>query len=265
MPDVEYDKEAPSYSEQSPSLSSSACPPRLKKFLDELATKPNDPPLDLNETELKSTSNQVRSFSVVSLNGLISHEHVYNPERDSFGYLETLLESLAVLGKLGSALDIITQRLPTEIYSLVEQTIDEVHERAELSQRATFYATSIQGRPSSVYVFASEDGVVDMAPVVTASSLRLAALESMEKQVDHEILRDLFWTLYSKLDAVTQGLRVVYEISNRIGSVRAHLPLVLLALNLLANSSGEISKTLLEPNQAAFSRCPKYGHRSRAR
>ena len=58
---------------------------------------------------------------------------------------------------------------------------------------------------------------------VTASSLRLAALESVEKQVDHEVLRDLFWTLYSKLDAVTQGLRVVYEVSNRIGSVRAYL------------------------------------------
>ncbi|THH02605.1 hypothetical protein EW026_g281 [Hermanssonia centrifuga] len=30
-------------------------------------------------------------------------------------------------------------------------------------------------------------------------------------------MKDLFWTLYSKLDAVAQGLRVVYEVSNRIG------------------------------------------------
>ena len=54
---------------------------------------------------------------------------------------------------------------------------------------------------------------------VHATSLRLAALESSEKRADHEVLRDFFWTLYSKLDALTQGLRVVYEVANRIGSV----------------------------------------------
>ncbi|EJD03693.1 uncharacterized protein FOMMEDRAFT_81678 [Fomitiporia mediterranea MF3/22] len=220
LPEVEYDKEAPSMSEESPSLSSSSCPPRLKKFLNDLATKPNESLLETNEVEIKSSSIQARSFSVASFSSLINRDNVYNPERDSFSYLETLLESLAVLGKLGSALDIVSQRLPTEIYSLVDQTVDEIHERAELSQRATFYASSIQGRPSSVYVFTNEIGMGDMSSSVTASSLRLAALESMERQVDHEVLRDLFWTLYSKLDAVTQGLRVVYEVSNRIGSRR---------------------------------------------
>ena len=210
-----------SNTEQSPSLSDTPCPPRLKRFLNDLATKTNDPPLDLSEVDTRSTSNQIRSFSVASLSGLINQDQAYNPERDSFTYLETLLESLAVLGKLGSALDIISQRLPTEIYSLVDQTIDEVHERAELSQRSTFYAPGV--RPSSVYIFATEDGTADISVAVTASALRLAALESMERQTDHEILRDLFWTLYSKLDAVTQGLRVVYEVSNRIGAVRHHV------------------------------------------
>ncbi|KAL5535762.1 SEC8 [Sanghuangporus sanghuang] len=219
LPEVEYDKEVASFStEQSPSLSGSSCAPRLKKFLNDLATKANDPPLDPNEVDMRCNSNQSRSFSVASLSSLINREQAYNPERDSFTYLETLLESLAVLGKLGSALDIISQRLSTEIYTLVDQTIDEVHERAELSQRSTFFAPGV--RPSSVYVFAIEDGSAGMSMAVTASSLRLAALESMERQTDHEILRDLFWTLYSKLDAVTQGLRVVYEVSNRIGSRR---------------------------------------------
>lgn len=39
----------------------------------------------------------------------------------------------------------------------------------------------------------------------------------MEKNV--ETLRDLFWTLYSKLDAVLQGFRVSYEVSMRITEV----------------------------------------------
>jgi len=56
--------------------------------------------------------------------------------------------------------------------------------------------------------------------LVDASRIRLASLEYSAKKTDHEILRDLFWTVYSKLDAVLQGLRVVYEVANRIGSRR---------------------------------------------
>ena len=151
---------------------------------------------------------------------MVEDEQLQNPESDSFAYLETLLESLAVLGKLGNALDVVTQRLPTEVYALVENTIMEVHERAEVGKRSTFYTTGVQPRSSSIYVFVGDSESTGLVQsIVDASNLRLAALESMEKQIDYEILRDLFWTLYSKLDAVTQGLRVVYEISNRIGSV----------------------------------------------
>lgn len=221
LPAVEYDKGITFDAEESPSLQDSSCPPRLRRFLNELGTKPNVPPLDFNDPEVKTGLSRGRSFSVTSFSSLVAREQANNPECDSFAYLETLLESLAVLGKLGNALDVISQRIPTEIYSVVEQTIDEVHERAEMGRRLSFTTTSIQGRPSSVYVFATEDGSLDLqSTVVDAASLRLAALESLEKQVDHEILRDLFWTLYSKLDAVTQGLRVVYEVANRIGSVR---------------------------------------------
>ena len=55
--------------------------------------------------------------------------------------------------------------------------------------------------------------------LLPARSLRLAALEMSTKRADQEIMKDFFWTLYSKLDAVAQGLRVIYEVSNRIGSV----------------------------------------------
>ncbi len=113
-----------------------------------------------------------------------------NPETDSFVYIETLLESLSVLGKLGGGLDIVAQRLPGEIFALIDSTVDEVSERTEYNRRTSLLL-----------------------------QLRLSALESSTKHADHEILRDLFWTLYSKLDAVMQGLRVVYEVAKRIGSV----------------------------------------------
>lgn len=154
-----------------------------------------------------------------------------NPEGDSFAYIETLLESLAVLGKLGSALDIVAQRLQGEIYSLVECTLDEVEERTEESKRVSLFSAASLGRRSEGgYIFVGNDsvgitldGVVPSMPPkgipFRAFSLRLAALESSTKQVDQEILKDFFWTVYSKLDAVTQGLRVVCEVANRIGSV----------------------------------------------
>jgi exocyst complex component 4 len=156
-----------------------------------------------------------------------------NPESDSFAYIETLLESLAVLGKLGSALDIVAQRLPGEIFTLVETTLDEVAERAEYGRRGSvIMAGGTTSRSDGVYIFSNGDGehrgsigsaVTQQGGFLSASLLRLAALESSAKRVDHETLKDFFWTVYSKLDAISQGLRVVYEVSNRIGSVSRNI------------------------------------------
>ena len=50
----------------------------------------------------------------------------------------------------------------------------------------------------------------------------LSRLQSAQSSIlanNTEILRDLFWTLFSKLDAVLQGFRVAYEVAMRIGEV----------------------------------------------
>ena len=46
--------------------------------------------------------------------------------------MQKLLEALSVLGKLGSALETIAQRAPSEIHILIETTLDEVEERRVL-------------------------------------------------------------------------------------------------------------------------------------
>lgn len=143
-----------------------------------------------------------------------------NIESNSFLYIEMLLEALAVLGTLGSALDTVNQRLGIEIFTIVEGVMNDVHERAEFVRRGLEQTpgpgsnTSAGTTPGSgggggLYVFVGEG----------PGALRLAALEGAAKKADHEILRDLCWTLYSKLDAVVQGLRVVSEVADRIGSV----------------------------------------------
>ena len=152
--------------------------------------------------------------------------------------METLLEALAVLGKLGSALDAVAQRLPQEVYALVESTLDEVSERADyLRKGSVLDGGELRAGVEDIYVVSSGTNHTNLGlfsptaqtvlstvgkgrgALLSPSSLRLAALEASAKQIDHEILKDFFWTLYSKLDAVAQGLGVVSEVANRIGSV----------------------------------------------
>lgn len=156
--------------------------------------------------------------------------------------METLLESLAVLGKLGSALDAVAQRLPQEMYALVESTLDEVFERADYLKKGSvldagelrigiedIYVVSSGPNPANLGLLSSTAHTLLSAAgkgrgaLLSSSSLRLAALEPSTKQIDHEILKDFFWTLYSKFDAVAQGLGITSEVANRIGSVRETL------------------------------------------
>lgn len=49
--------------------------------------------------------------------------------------------------------------------------------------------------------------------------LRLTTTEMAQLELSVETLRDLFWTLYSKLLAVLMGFRVAYDVAARISEV----------------------------------------------
>lgn len=222
-------------------------PDRYRHFLAELAVRPNDSPLDVEDHRLRGGASassptagvgSINSFGSSSNLAGMSASHNKSPESDPFAYMETLLESLAVLGKLGSALDAVAQRLPQEIYALVDSTLEEVSERADYLKKGSvldagelrtgiedIYVVSSGPNPANLGLLSSSAHTLLSATskgrgaLLSPSSLRLAALEASTKQIDHEILKDFFWTLYSKLDAVAQGLGVVSEAANRIGSV----------------------------------------------
>ena len=226
VPKVEFEGEGerPFSEDVTTPSSPTAGSTRLRRYLNDLSLRPNDPPYDISEAGHTGAS---PSIAPPVINTSYQTSSSLNPEADSFTYMETLLESLAVLGKLGTALDTIAQRLPSELFTLVECTLDEVEERAEFGKRQSLITSLDAGlsKFQGVYVFRLDDTVPfnESRPAKTqlkSSVLRLSALESLTMRADHEILRDLFWTLYSKLDAVAQGLRVVTEVSNRIGSVR---------------------------------------------
>jgi exocyst complex component 4 len=255
VPKVEFELGPLPSDQQLPHISSTSSTnnhetTRLSRYLTNLTLCPNDPPASLADANLGGTlsngglslSSSTRNLVASSSNSIsiptlaLPNSSDENPESDSFAYLETLLESLAVLGKLGNALDVIMQRLPNEIYALIETTVDEVGERVEYNRRTStsiMAATNPGAGNHSVYVFSGLKGggvIPSNTPTpskahksnpMEASRLRLTALESSSKQTDNEILRDLFWSVYSKLDAVLQGLRLVSEVSNRIGAVSA--------------------------------------------
>lgn len=157
-----------------------------------------------------------------------------SPESDSFLYIEMLLESLARLGKLKLTQDIIHQRLTVELHQLVDSTIDEVDSRNELVRRSSVMVM----RPESLLLSNSSALARSFAEntrnsfrnsslgrsgtsfgsILGSASMRLSTLETSQMERDNETLRDLFWTLFSKLDAVLQGHRVVFEVITKISS-----------------------------------------------
>ncbi|KPV72247.1 uncharacterized protein RHOBADRAFT_56060 [Rhodotorula graminis WP1] len=163
-----------------------------------------------------------------------ARERRRNPEADSFSYIEMLLESLSALGKLGFAVDALGQRVQGEMFALVEATVDEVEERNDSSK--TFASSAGVNRPtSSLFNPPSPNPNASSShPLGSSSSaatgswttdgvaalLRLSASETNTLASSVETLRDLFWTLYSKMDAVLQGFRVAYEVAARIAERR---------------------------------------------
>lgn len=112
---------------------------RFSAYLSGLAVRPSpDPVSDFQTSNLGSiqTSPIVAAWSDPQSSGPFS-SNTANPEVNSYAYIETLLEALFVLGKLGGALDIITQRVASEIHALVEVTLDEVEERFVLFLRTS--------------------------------------------------------------------------------------------------------------------------------
>lgn len=205
---------------------------RFSRYLADLAIRPSPDLLDLLspatvDGSMDGTARESQAFLDPDLTPV-------NPEINSYAYIETLLEALFVLGKLGSALETISQRVTGEIHALVETTLDEVEERSAIQPERAPASDIIRSdqrrddsalaRPQSVS-FIAGDATTDRSTrrqslITPTESLRIAvSLDSMGPAHHAVLLRDLFWTLYSKLAAVLEGHRVIYEVARWIPSV----------------------------------------------
>ncbi|KAI5481854.1 exocyst complex component, sec8 subunit [Pseudohyphozyma bogoriensis] len=228
---------------------------KLQRYLNQLSLQPShnpllDEPIDdvsmeptVTDDSSASLYDGFGSFSLPSLEAAegvkSSGPRLKNAELDSFGYIESLMESLAVLGKLGYGLDAINQRVQSEMFNLVESTVDEVDERND--------PKSATNRPPSTIIAAGgplaslSSLSLSHASTHRSSLLRLTASESTELELSVETLKDLFWTLFSKLDAVLQGFRVSYEVATRIAERRDFKD-----KSMVKTSSGALLFSLIE-------------------
>ncbi|KAI9101019.1 Sec8 exocyst complex component-specific domain-containing protein [Phlyctochytrium arcticum] len=116
-----------------------------------------------------------------------------NPEADSYQYIQSLLESLAHLGRLGQAMEVIRERLPVELYYVVERTVQEVdHRFGKLSASATDAASQRVGNGG---------------PNLLGTDVR---------NVEVRLLLEFLWELFLKLEAIVQGHRFLQAVALRI-------------------------------------------------
>lgn len=106
-----------------------------------------------------------------------------NPETNSFEYIHIVLEALNKMGRLDVAVDRIEQRLPIELFAVVERTNHEVDLRHPAHLRS-----------------------------IMKNDAGNTFLDAQDNNARHDILYDLLWTLYSKFEAIAEGHRATHDV-----------------------------------------------------
>jgi exocyst complex component 4 len=105
-----------------------------------------------------------------------------NPEADTFSYVALLVEALNKLGRLETAVDILKQRLPVELFGVVNETVNDIDQK---------HPSSLRGG--------------------TSTSHGLHMYGGRETQLRADVIYDLLWTLYGKFEAIAEGHRIFHE------------------------------------------------------
>ncbi|RSL69442.1 putative exocyst complex component sec8 [Fusarium duplospermum] len=118
----------------------------------------------------------------IDVDKTLTEDPMKNPEADTFYYVALLVESLNKLGRLQNAVETLKQRLPVELFGIVNETINEVDQRHPSSLRGG----STKGDGLHVY-------------------------GTRETQMRADVIYDLLWSLYGKFEAIGEGHRVFHE------------------------------------------------------
>ncbi|ODH51663.1 hypothetical protein GX48_02128 [Paracoccidioides brasiliensis] len=106
-----------------------------------------------------------------------------SPEADTFHYIRVLIEAFNKMGNLEVAVDRIEQRLPVELFAVVDKT------SAEVAARHPEHRRNAPTRDGKMYGIPTELGG-DRGYV----------------------LSEFMWNLYAKFEAIAEGHRIVHEV-----------------------------------------------------
>ncbi|KAK1972762.1 Sec8 exocyst complex component-specific domain-containing protein [Colletotrichum sublineola] len=122
------------------------------------------------------------ALDAMDFEGTVAEDPAKNPEADTFSYIALLVESLNKLGRLEMAVDTLKQRLPVELFTIVNETLREVDQR---------HPSSLRGG--------------------SANTQGLHIYGNRETQMRADVIYDLLWTLFGKFEAIAEGHRVFHE------------------------------------------------------
>jgi exocyst complex component 4 len=117
-----------------------------------------------------------------------------NPEADTFYYIQLLIESLNKMSRLDVAADRIEERLPVELFKVLERTLGEVETR----HPQALLGSGARSRGQQGLLTLGDKGV--------------GGIDAEQKLT----LEDLLATLYAKFEAIAEGHRVLYDVTAAI-------------------------------------------------
>jgi exocyst complex component 4 len=113
----------------------------------------------------------------------MTDDSTHNPETDTFQYMRLIIESLNKMNRLDLAINTIEQRLPVELFKVVDKSNNEVAQR----------------HPSILRAYASRK-----------ASKSKNLVESDE--IRATLLDDLLYTLYARFEAIAESHRAVHDV-----------------------------------------------------
>lgn len=121
-------------------------------------------------------------LSTLDLSKPLTEDACRNPESDTFYYIHLLIEALHKMGNLETAVDRIEQRLPVELFAVVDKTGAEVDARYPKHARTVAKDERASGAPT--------DANADRG----------------------HVLSEFLWNLYAKFEAIAEGHRVMHDV-----------------------------------------------------
>ncbi|KNG45303.1 protein transport [Stemphylium lycopersici] len=113
----------------------------------------------------------------------MTDDSTHNPEADTFQYIRLVIEALNKMNRLDMAVDTIEQRLPVELFKVVDKSNNEVAQR----------------HPSILRAYTAKKGAKSKTEIES-------------EDVRTTLLNDLMWTLYARFEAIAESHRVVHDV-----------------------------------------------------